>query len=265
MQFVNFEALGWSSGETEDLSNDCTIIGSHHSPSRPTERRKRGLQNESEAQDGARAASSTSLTTISSPEPFYDIGRIQASYRDAHRSGFLRCSRVPDLFRPTCGSWDPYSLPSRKDIIKVLLDDDAAKKVQREVRDILSSVPKRGEWETTVKSRELTPSDLNEIIRISVGDIQSTDTQSPMSDPSVAGIISKFHEHAESLQRKSGMYRHAGRITSFIEYSLMRVQEVMDGNGRQASTKVGIIYSNSHTGKPTVVGQQIDERESKGG
>ena len=99
-------------------------------------------------------------------------------------------------------------------------------------------MPKSVDWESATKSKQLTPKDLYEIIRISTGDMRDSKEQSSLSDSSMESMISKFRQHTRYLKTQRGVYRYAERITNFIEYSLMRIQEFIDG-GRKASSRVG--------------------------
>ena len=248
VQFVNGDSLGWPVEGTGNLSDDNAIVISDHSQSRQSKRRKRGDQKAGVGCNVAETDFSVSspLSVTSRRESRSDIQRVQASYVKAHQSGALKSNRVPTSFRSAGDAWDPYSLQSRNDVIKALLDRPTLEKVQQQVKDIFSTVPKSVDWESATKSKQLTPEDLHKIIRISTGDTRDSKGQSPLSDPSMESMITNFRQHAGSLRIQRGVYRHAERIANFIEYSLMRIQEFMDGRGKKASSRVGIPFQDFH-------------------
>jgi len=161
-------------------------------------------------------------------------------------SGALKSNRTPTLFRSVDDGWDPYSLTNRTDIIKALLDTPTVEDIQLQVEEIFRDVPQSGDWEAATKRKQLAPKDLGQIIRIAIGDTWEREPQPSPSHPSMESMISRYHEHAGSLRRKKGIYGHAERIATFIEHSLMRIQEFMDGSSREASMRVGTIYQKLH-------------------
>lgn len=243
MQFVDGESLGWPVEGTGALADDDAIVNSNHSQPRQSKRKKRGDQKASVGCNVAETdfSVSTPLSATSGHESHSDIQRVRASYVKAHQSGALKSNRVPTSFRSAGDAWDPYSLQDRNDVIKALLDRPALEKVQQQVKDIFSKVPKSVDWESATKSKQLHPEDLHEIIRISTGEIGGNKGQSPLSDPSMESMITKFRQHAGSLRIQRGIYRYAERIANFIEYSLMRIQEFMD-RSKKASSRVGTLF-----------------------
>lgn len=198
---------------------DDTITTSDHSQSHPPKKRRKHQV------AGHEIVEASLLDTVSETGRLSDIEHVQASYRKAHKFWSLMNNRIPTSFRLPDDLWDPYVLQTQEDMLKAILDEDAVKKVQKQVTDITNDLPKSKIWDDITTRRRLAIADIKELIQISIGE---SGTQSTSLGSSIADIIDIFHQRATSLGSDKLKNKRAKRITFFIKHSLMRVQEFLD-------------------------------------
>ena len=169
-----------------------------------------------------------------------DFHMVQQSYVDARDSGRLRSGLIPSLAQFETEVRHPLCISGRQDSLKTaLLNPSKVDSINRDVRSVLSSVPKPEDWCTVVKEKHLGASDVLQIIRLATGDLPRTISSSvPSTHTSIANMITCLREHAQALRSTGVLYHYARQLTDLLVCSLMQVQEHISGGDRAASVAV---------------------------